>query len=196
MATRGTWVAFEAPHGRNLQMLTVLQGVDPHNILQASARIPKANSTTMMQYAAATKIRNGHCHIGPDEIPVHSSRQNPRRTPAIPAARISKTKVSSASTLPFLAREASKARCHLYRNEPLTHLSPLAAEPGTCNVPGTKVRSTMGRVSGDKSRFNRQRRHKLARRVEMRALAESLREQAKAAPASGGSGGAKAKPGA
>ena len=54
----------------------------------------------------------------------------------------------------------------------------------------------MGRVSGDKSRFNRQRRQKLARRVEMRALAESLREQVKTAPASGGSGGAKAKAGA
>ena len=52
----------------------------------------------------------------------------------------------------------------------------------------------MGRVSGDKSRFNRQRRQKLARRVEMRALAESLREQARTAPASSGSG-AKAKAG-
>jgi hypothetical protein len=32
----------------------------------------------------------------------------------------------------------------------------------------------MGQISGDKSRFNRQRRKKLARRVEMRALRASL----------------------
>jgi hypothetical protein len=32
----------------------------------------------------------------------------------------------------------------------------------------------MGRVSGDKSRFHRKRRQKLARRVEMRALGKEL----------------------
>jgi hypothetical protein len=35
----------------------------------------------------------------------------------------------------------------------------------------------MGRVTGDKSRFNRKRRQKLTRRVEMRALAKRLQEK-------------------
>jgi hypothetical protein len=43
----------------------------------------------------------------------------------------------------------------------------------------------MGRVAGDKSRYNRKRRMNIARRAEMRALAKTLRENAadaKAAP--------------
>jgi len=36
----------------------------------------------------------------------------------------------------------------------------------------------MGRVSGDKSRFNRKRRQKLARRVTMRALAKAKKANA------------------
>ena len=40
----------------------------------------------------------------------------------------------------------------------------------------------MGRVSGDKSRFNRKRRQKLARRVAMRALAKDLTAGAAPAP--------------
>jgi len=36
----------------------------------------------------------------------------------------------------------------------------------------------MGRVSGDKGRFNRERRKKLARRVATRALAKTLRARA------------------
>jgi hypothetical protein len=44
----------------------------------------------------------------------------------------------------------------------------------------------MGRVTGDKSRFNKKRRQKLARRVEMRALAKT-RAATKAAPAPSGS---------
>jgi hypothetical protein len=42
----------------------------------------------------------------------------------------------------------------------------------------------MGRVTGDKSRFNKKRRQKLARRVEMRALAKTMAAKApKPAPA-------------
>ena len=37
-----------------------------------------------------------------------------------------------------------------------------------------KERHRMGKVSGDKSRYNRQRRKKIARRVEMRALRATL----------------------
>jgi hypothetical protein len=40
----------------------------------------------------------------------------------------------------------------------------------------------MGRVSGDKSRFNRKRRQKLARRVRMRVLAKTLRASAATTP--------------
>ena len=36
----------------------------------------------------------------------------------------------------------------------------------------------MGKVSGDKARYNRQRRKKLARRVEMRALRATLTDAA------------------
>lgn len=39
----------------------------------------------------------------------------------------------------------------------------------------------MGRVCGDKSRFNKERRKKLARRVATRALAQELRASAAAA---------------
>jgi hypothetical protein len=46
-----------------------------------------------------------------------------------------------------------------------------------------KARCTMGAVSGDKSRYNRERRKKLARRVSARALRATLKEQAAAAPA-------------
>jgi hypothetical protein len=42
----------------------------------------------------------------------------------------------------------------------------------------------MGAVSGDKSRYNRERRKKLARRVSARALRATLKENASAAPAS------------
>jgi len=41
----------------------------------------------------------------------------------------------------------------------------------------------MGRVSGDKSRFHRKRRQKLARRVEMRALGKELAKSAGKTPA-------------
>jgi hypothetical protein len=41
----------------------------------------------------------------------------------------------------------------------------------------------MGRISGDKSRFHRKRRQKLARRVEMRALAKELTKSAGKTPA-------------
>ncbi|MBP1690335.1 MAG: hypothetical protein H6Q34_908 [Deltaproteobacteria bacterium] len=40
----------------------------------------------------------------------------------------------------------------------------------------------MGRVTGDKSRFNKQRRQKIAKREEMRALRKSWGEKAAAAP--------------
>ena len=43
----------------------------------------------------------------------------------------------------------------------------------------------MGRVSGDKSRFNKKRRQKLARRVKMRALAKTLRASAATTPKAG-----------
>lgn len=39
----------------------------------------------------------------------------------------------------------------------------------------------MGRVTGDKSRFNKQRRQKIAKRQEMRALRKSWAEKAKGA---------------
>ncbi|HEY2388839.1 MAG TPA: hypothetical protein VGK30_17925 [Candidatus Binatia bacterium] len=41
----------------------------------------------------------------------------------------------------------------------------------------------MGRISGDKSRFHRKRRQKLARRVEMRALGKELAASADKKPA-------------
>ncbi|MEO6028100.1 MAG: hypothetical protein ABIR79_14650 [Candidatus Binatia bacterium] len=41
----------------------------------------------------------------------------------------------------------------------------------------------MGRVTGDKSQFNKQRRQKIAKRVEMRALRKSWGTAAAAAPA-------------
>lgn len=44
----------------------------------------------------------------------------------------------------------------------------------------------MGRVSGDKSRFNKKRRQKLARRVEMRALAKTIAADAAKKPAAPG----------
>jgi len=40
----------------------------------------------------------------------------------------------------------------------------------------------MGRVTGDKSRFNKQRRQKIAKREEMRALRKSWGMKAAAAP--------------
>ena len=40
----------------------------------------------------------------------------------------------------------------------------------------------MGRVAGDKSRFNKQRRQKIAKRVAMRALRKSWGEKAAATP--------------
>jgi hypothetical protein len=47
----------------------------------------------------------------------------------------------------------------------------------------------MGRVTGDKSRFNKERRHKIAKRETMRALVKEWKAGAAAAPA-------KAKPAA
>jgi len=41
----------------------------------------------------------------------------------------------------------------------------------------------MGRISGDKSRFHRKRRQKLARRVDMRALGQELAANAGKKPA-------------
>jgi hypothetical protein len=41
----------------------------------------------------------------------------------------------------------------------------------------------MGRISGDKARFNRQRRTKIARRERMRALRQSLEPTTPAPPA-------------
>ncbi len=41
----------------------------------------------------------------------------------------------------------------------------------------------MGRISGDKSRFHRKRRQKLARRVEMRALGATLAAKSGKQPA-------------
>ena len=41
----------------------------------------------------------------------------------------------------------------------------------------------MGRVTGDKSRFNKQRRQKIAKREEMRALRASWGQKAAAKPA-------------
>jgi hypothetical protein len=45
-----------------------------------------------------------------------------------------------------------------------------------------KERHTMGRISGDKARYNRQRRKKLARRERMRALRATLDAKAAATP--------------
>jgi hypothetical protein len=41
----------------------------------------------------------------------------------------------------------------------------------------------MGRISGDKSRYNKQRRQKIAKREDMRALRKSWATKAAAAPA-------------
>jgi len=49
----------------------------------------------------------------------------------------------------------------------------------------------MGRVSGDKSRYNRERRKKLARREEMRALRARLDAKAVATPPPKAGGGMK-----
>jgi hypothetical protein len=40
----------------------------------------------------------------------------------------------------------------------------------------------MGRISGDKARFHRQRRHHIARRAAMRELVKKLRGETPAAP--------------
>ena len=56
-------------------------------------------------------------------------------------------------------------------------------------MPGVQwvdVEAPMGRVSGDKSRFNKKRRQKLARRVEMRALAKTIAADAAKKPAAPG----------
>jgi hypothetical protein len=45
-----------------------------------------------------------------------------------------------------------------------------------------KERHTMGKISGDKARYNRQRRKKLARRERMRALRATLDARAAATP--------------
>jgi len=45
-----------------------------------------------------------------------------------------------------------------------------------------KERHTMGKISGDKARYNRQRRKKLARRERMRALRATLDAKAAATP--------------
>ena len=54
--------------------------------------------------------------------------------------------------------------------------------PSWTAPPGAKERSIMGRVAGDKSRFNKQRRQKIAKRAAMRALRKSWGEKAAAAP--------------
>jgi len=54
----------------------------------------------------------------------------------------------------------------------------------------------MGQVSGDKSRYNRQRRKKIARRVEMRALRATLSATGAAAPPSKTGATSQAKGGA
>lgn len=41
----------------------------------------------------------------------------------------------------------------------------------------------MGRITGDKGRFNKQRRQKIAKRQEMRALRKAWADKAAAAPA-------------
>lgn len=43
----------------------------------------------------------------------------------------------------------------------------------------------MGRVTGDKGRFNKQRRQKIAKREQMRALRKSWAEKSASAPAKG-----------
>jgi hypothetical protein len=45
-----------------------------------------------------------------------------------------------------------------------------------------KERHTMGKISGDKARYNRQRRKKIARREEMRALRATLDAKGAATP--------------
>jgi len=47
----------------------------------------------------------------------------------------------------------------------------------------TKEGTPMSRANGDKSRHHRERRRKLARRIEMRALRKALVEKSTAAPA-------------
>ena len=52
-------------------------------------------------------------------------------------------------------------------------------------MPIVRERTEMGRVSGDKARFHKQRRQHLERRIAMRALVKKLREApGSAAPAS------------
>jgi hypothetical protein len=46
-----------------------------------------------------------------------------------------------------------------------------------------KEKDVMGRVTGDKSRFNKQRRQKIAKREEMRALRDSWGTKAATPPA-------------
>lgn len=58
---------------------------------------------------------------------------------------------------------------------------PLARRRRVCDVSSRRL--LMGRVTGDKSRYNKKRRQKLARRVEMRALAKDLTGTANAAAA-------------
>jgi hypothetical protein len=45
---------------------------------------------------------------------------------------------------------------------------------GTIHQGNRKERHRMGKVSGDKARYNRDRRRKIAKRVEMRALRATL----------------------
>ena len=56
------------------------------------------------------------------------------------------------------------------------------SSPYTIRESDRKERNTMGRVSGDKARYNRERRKKLARRVEMRALRATPRATGTATP--------------